>query len=82
MANSDATKITTFVGIDGEREYKKALEEMGREMRALASEGKKLEAVYADNANSLLFTLLPSTKICASGGRNASHSIAAAPSKS
>ena len=45
MANSDATKITTFVGIDGEREYKKALEEMGREMRALASEGKKLEAV-------------------------------------
>ena len=53
MANSDATKITTFVGIDGEREYKKALEEMGREMRALASEGKKLEAVYADNANSL-----------------------------
>lgn len=53
MANSDATKITTFVGIEGEREYKKALEEMGREMRMLASEGKKLEAVYADNANSL-----------------------------
>lgn len=53
MANSDATKITTYVGIEGEREYKKALEEMGREMRMLASEGKKLEAVYADNANSL-----------------------------
>lgn len=53
MGRDDATKITTFVGIEGEREYKKALEEMGREMRELASEGKKLDAVYADNANSL-----------------------------
>lgn len=53
MANSDATKITTFVGIEGERQYKKALSEIAQEMRVLSSEGKKLTATYADNANSV-----------------------------
>lgn len=53
MANSDATKITTFVGIEGEREYKKALSEIAQEMRVLSSEAKVLTATYADNADSL-----------------------------
>lgn len=53
MANNDATKITTFVGIEGEREYKKALSEITQEMRVLSSEAKVLTATYADNADSL-----------------------------
>lgn len=53
MANNDATKITTFVGIEGEREYKKALNEIAQEMRVLSSEAKVLTATYADNADSL-----------------------------
>lgn len=53
MANSDATKITTFVGIEGEREYKKALSEIAQEMRVTSSEAKVLTATYADNADSL-----------------------------
>lgn len=53
MANSDATKITTFVGIEGEREYKKALSEIAQDMRVLSSEAKVLTATYADNADSL-----------------------------
>lgn len=53
MANNDATKITTFVGIEGEREYKKALSEIAQEMRVLSSEAKVLTATYADNADSL-----------------------------
>lgn len=53
MANSDATKITTYVGIEGEREYKKALSEIAQEMRVTSSEAKVLTATYADNADSL-----------------------------
>lgn len=53
MANNDATKITTFVGIEGEREYKKALSEIAQEMRVTSSEAKALTATYADNADSL-----------------------------
>lgn len=53
MANSDATKITTYVGIEGEREYKKALSEIAQEMRVTSSEAKALTATYADNADSL-----------------------------
>lgn len=53
MGRDDATKITTFVGIEGERQYKKALSEIAQEMRVLSSEGKKLTATYADNANSV-----------------------------
>nr|DAW64166.1 MAG TPA: tail tape measure [Caudoviricetes sp.] len=53
MANSDATKITTYVGIEGEREYKKALSEIAQEMRVTFSEAKALTATYADNADSL-----------------------------
>lgn len=53
MGRDDATKITTFVGIEGERQYKKALSEIAQEMRELSSEGKKLTATYADNANSV-----------------------------
>lgn len=53
MANSDATKITTFVGIEGEREYKKALSEIAQDMSVLSSEAKVLTATYADNADSL-----------------------------
>lgn len=53
MANSDATKITTFVGIEGEREYKKALSEIAQEIRVLSSEAKVLTATYADNADGL-----------------------------
>lgn len=53
MGRDDATKITTFVGIEGERQYKKALSDIAQEMRALSSEGKKLTATYADNANSV-----------------------------
>lgn len=53
MANSDATKITTFVGIEGERQYKKDMAEIAQQMRVLSSEGKKLTATYADNANSV-----------------------------
>lgn len=53
MARDDATKITTFVGIEGEREYKKALSEIAQEMRVLSSEAKVLTATYADNADSL-----------------------------
>lgn len=53
MANSDATKITTYVGIEGEREYKKALNEIAQEMRVTSSEAKALTATYADNADSL-----------------------------
>lgn len=53
MARDDATKITTFVGIEGEREYKKALSEIAQEMRVTSSEAKALTATYADNADSL-----------------------------
>lgn len=53
MTNSDATKITTYVGIEGEREYKKALSEIAQEMRVTSSEAKALTATYADNADSL-----------------------------
>lgn len=53
MANNDATKITTFVGIEGEREYKKALSEIAQNMSVLSSEAKVLTATYADNADSL-----------------------------
>lgn len=53
MARDDATKITTFVGIEGEREYKKALSEIAQEMRVTSSEAKVLTATYADNADSL-----------------------------
>lgn len=53
MANSDATKITTYVGIEGEREYKKALSEIAQEMRVTSSEAKVLTATYADNADGL-----------------------------
>lgn len=53
MANNDATKITTYVGIEGEREYKKALNEIAQEMRVTSSEAKVLTATYADNADSL-----------------------------
>lgn len=53
MANNDATKITTYVGIEGEREYKKALSEIAQEMRVTSSEAKVLTATYADNADSL-----------------------------
>lgn len=53
MANNDATKITTFVGIEGEREYKKALSEIAQEIRVLSSEAKVLTATYADNADGL-----------------------------
>lgn len=53
MANNDATKITTYVGIEGEREYKKALSEIAQEMRVTSSEAKALTATYADNADSL-----------------------------
>lgn len=53
MARDDATKITTYVGIEGEREYKKALSEIAQEMRVTSSEAKVLTATYADNADSL-----------------------------
>lgn len=53
MANNDATKITTFVGIEGEREYKKALSEIAQNMSVLSGEAKVLTATYADNADSL-----------------------------
>lgn len=53
MANNDETKITTYVGIEGEREYKKALSEIAQEMRVTSSEAKALTATYADNADSL-----------------------------
>lgn len=52
MANSDATKITTFVGIEGEREYKKALSEIGHQVNLTSKDISILTERYADNADS------------------------------
>lgn len=43
------------VQIEGEREYKKAIEELNRGNRVLGSEMKKLQAEYKDNADSMEF---------------------------
>lgn len=43
------------VKIEGEREYKKAIEELNRGNRVLGSEMKKLQAEYKDNADSMEF---------------------------
>ena len=53
MANNDATKITTFVGIEGERQYKKALAEIAQEIRLTSKDIAILTERYADNADSM-----------------------------
>lgn len=47
--------VKARVELDGEREYKKAIEELNRGNRVLGSEMKKLKAEYKDNADSMEF---------------------------
>lgn len=53
MANNDATKITTFVGIEGEREYKKALSDIGHQMQLTSKDMRILTETSAENADSM-----------------------------
>ena len=45
--------IRTTLAIDGEREFKKALNDAGREMRVLASESKAVTASFGENSGSM-----------------------------
>ena len=53
MANDGVIQITTKIGIEGEREYKKALQDIAQEQKILKSKANELKATYEKNADSL-----------------------------
>ena len=45
-------KISLKIAIDGEAEFKQQLQSINSQLKTLGTESKKLDAIYADNANS------------------------------